>query len=223
MRPVALDPELIAAGILGDQHCRSFLGLLAYGRWAQYPGLTGPAEEAELRNQLRQHGGGRHGAPPEELRDAALDRRSAMADRLAYGAPDDLVLVSSRELHAAVVEEVAESRKWRPSATAQPELPLRAAAITSALTCILVPPADDVPRGSVREELVRVAAVASAPLVTEAEELAPNENMIFEVTDIPSGRPAVSIRWWTFVNENVNRYPFDLRDVPPDLLDAGLR
>jgi hypothetical protein len=221
MRRVVLDPEIVAAGILGDVEYNRFLGLLGFGRWAQYIDLTGPAEAAKLEEELLAHGGERYGASAEDLRDAARDRRAALADLLPYGAPDDLVLAYSRELRDEVVDQVQEARHWLPSAAAQPELGLEAHRIVTLLTGTLVEAAETV-RPSLRDELIRVAAASSAVLVTDDEELVPVEYILHELTDKPTGRPAVGARWWTFLDQDVNQYPFDLAKVAPELLDTAL-
>jgi hypothetical protein len=218
-----MDPELLAAGILGDADCRRLMGLLAFGRWSQYIELAGAAEHAKLADEVRV-GGAYKGPTHDDLLEIARDRQAAMATRLPLSAPDDFVLVSSQGILDAVVAEIQEARKWLPSATADPELGLKARRAVAAISETVVGELEPagIAKAYLHDHMVSVAAAASAPLITEDSSLAPRESGFFEVTDLPTGRPAYSIRLWPFVDAYVNRYPFDLADVPEDLLDSGL-
>ncbi len=224
MRPLVLDPGLLASGALGDEECRRLMGLLAYGRWSQYIRLTGPAEEAKMREELGLVGSGlRGGVSSAALLNLAADRRAAMAAIVPLETPDDLVLVSSRWLRRAVISEVQDARNWRPSAAQTPEIGMETASILSHITGFDLPESGDPVGRSAREQLVWVAAQTSAPLITEDVELAPRENTVFEITDTASGRPAYSAQLWTFIERVVNRYPFSLDQLPYELLDVSIR
>jgi hypothetical protein len=223
VRPVVLDPEYLAAGLLGRAQPRRLLGLLAYGRWAQYAALFGPAEEALLEQELERESIGRGGPGSETLATMADDRRWLLREHLPYYAPDDLVLVASSRIHDAAVERVMLARKDEPAARAQTEIGGAARRILAVVSPIMVGAigehhADE----ALRDHLISVAAVSSAPLISDDPMLAKGDSAIWQHTD-RSGRPAFAVTSWTFVDRHVDQSPFALEAVPYDLLDVAVR
>jgi hypothetical protein len=224
VRPVVVDPEYLAAGLLGRARPRRLLGLLAYGRWAQYPTLFGPAEEGLIQQEREGKIIRRGGPDAESLVRIAEHRRSLLSEALPYAAPDDLVLVASSAVHDAVVERVKLARKDEPAARAHSEIGASARRILASITPIMVGEIGGTYRSDegLRDHLIELAAGASAPLVTDDPVLAKRDNAIWTHAD-RSGRPAFAVTSWTFVDRLVDRWPFSLEDVPYELLDIALR
>ncbi len=221
MRPVVVDPDLIAAGIVGIPDHRRLLGLLAYGRWAQFSAILGPAEEATLEEEGAEgHRGGPH---IERLMELAAERRAVLAERVPIGTPDDLVLVSSRRIHDEVIASVQAIRQSLPAATANAELGDEARRIVAAITGMLVGAILTPTFGALGDHLVSVAAESSAPIISDHPELAPHAEATFQLADFQSGRPAFAVQLARFRQLELDRYPFSLDDVPLDLLEAALR
>lgn len=223
MRGVTLDPELLAAAILGRVGPRRLLGLLAYGRWAQYVELLGPAELALIADE-RNAGARVGGISVEELVAQAEDRRALLTDRLPYGAPDDLVLVSSVRIIDAAVERVEEARRNDPVARAQTDLAERARHIIDFVSVGL---SEDVLGDaslteSMRDHLVHVAAIAPAALVSDDEEIAPEGETMWRHVDPLGGAPAFAVTSSTFIEAQVNAAPFSIDSAPRDLLDLAV-
>jgi hypothetical protein len=198
------------------------MGLLAYGRWSQYIQLAGPAEEEKMEEELTLRGArGRGGLTSEQLLDLARDRRAAMSAILPLNTPDDLVLVSSPRVRQSVQSEVQDERNWRPSAQAYTEIARDASLMVLHITGVEYPELGT--PDSLHDHLVAMAAQASAPLVTEDPRLVPQENSMCELTDRHTGRPAFAQQLWTFLERNVNKFPFSLDDVPLELLEVSIR
>jgi hypothetical protein len=223
VRRVVVDPALIAAGICGVPDCRRLLGLLALGRWAQYIELTGPAEEAKLQEEIGAYGGRRGGPSETALLDAARDRRAALVGVLPVGVPDDLVLATSPRLSNEVAQQVQHWRESLPAAAADPALVPKARRLVTAITGELIGSVEDPLQGSLYDHLIHVAAEASAPIVTDDPELAAHEGSVYRLADPRSGRPAFTLRFWTFHDREIDRWPFSLGSVPLDLLERALR
>lgn len=225
MRRVVFDPELLAAGVLGAPRPRRLLGLLAYGRWAQYAPLLGPAEEALLEQEAGRTGGVRGGPSSVDLQARARDRTALLKERLPYNAPDDLVLLTSTRIHEAVVDRVQIARMEHPGARAETGLGDKARRIVASLSPGIVGEIGSVPSEavSIRDHLINVAAISSAPIVTDDEVLAPHEDAMFEHTDSLTGRPAYAVRSWTFIDAQIDCAPFALNDMPYEILELALR
>lgn len=223
MRRVVVDPALIAAGVCGVPDCRRLLGLLALGRWAQYDALTGPAEEAKLQEEVAAYGGRRGGPSETDLLEAARDRRAALISVLPMGVPDDLVLAISPRLVDEVAHQVQRWRELLPGAQADPTLVAKARRQVTAIAGELLGNPDDPLRGSLYDHMIHVAAEASAPIVTDDPELAAKEGTVYRLADPVSGRPAFTLRFWTFHDGEIDRWPFALSGVPIELLERALR
>lgn len=230
-QPVVLDPKITASAFFepNDRHgARRLLGLLAYGRLCQYLEILATAEEAELQAQIGGVSGRRWrmGASLDEVVESAKVRRALLENRLPpETTPTHLILASSLVLLDEMKEEVDRTRQLLKIPNA--ELPLRARRVISAHTGLLVgdPQGGAYLRYSSTDRMLAIAAAADAILVTQSSSLAPNEYEEFERVAPMSGRkPVRTVRLWTFIDQQVNRLPFDLFDsVPHDLLDLACR
>jgi hypothetical protein len=223
VREVVVDPELLAAGILGRARPRRFLGLLAYGAAAQYAELFGPAEDGLIREELEP--GERLGACSiQGLIEQARDRRARLNSRLPYGAPDDLVMVASKRLIDVVVDRVELARETQPGARDLTDIGDKARRIVDFLAqgrgeniMDNFPPTE-----SLSDHLIHMAALASAPIVTDDPILVPSDDRFWRHTDPSGGLAAYAISFWLFVDRHIDRGPFALDAVPYDLLAAAL-
>jgi hypothetical protein len=220
---VVLDPELLAAGLLGHARPRKLLALFALGRWARYGQLLGPAELALVEQDLK--GGGHLGASSlQELIELARDHEAQLTNLLDYGAPDDLVLVASKRIIDATTARVELARRVEPSAREQTDLARRARRVLNFLA--LITPgsilAEPEATESIRDHLIHVAAASSAPLVSDDVLLAAGDHVMWQHTDT-GGLPAVALTSWTFIDSHVDRAPFTLDSIPYDLLGTAVR
>jgi hypothetical protein len=225
VREVVLDPELLAAGVLGRPRPRRLLGLLAYGRWKQYAQLLGPAEAALIKEELAGNNFVLGSQTIDGLIEQARDQAARLNELLGYGAPDDLVLVASQRIVTAVVERVQIARQMEPVARADSTLEARARRIVQFLALGSSGHLSDggLSTQSLRDHLVHVAAVSSAPLVSDDEDLAADDYTIYRHTDSQGGRPAMAVTTWTFVDEQIDCSPFTLDSVPYGLLDTAVQ
>jgi hypothetical protein len=220
---VVLDPELLAAGLVGHTRPRKLLALLAYGRWTRYAQLLGPAELALIEEDL-QDGGHLGAMSVDQLIELARDHQAQLADLLDYGAPDDLVLVASKRIIDATIERVQLARRVEPSARDQTGLARRARRILNFLALVTTgsilaePPTNE----SLRDQLIHVAATSSAPLVSDDWLLAARDHVMWHHEDA-QGLPAVAVTSWTFIDSHVERAPFTLESVPYELLEIAMR
>ncbi len=225
MRPVVLDPELIAAGLLGRPRPRKLLGLLGYGRWCQYALLAGAAEEARIREESVE--GSRRGGPSTaEQLEFARRRQAVLEEMVPYGTPQDLVLAGSSRIHDAVVERIQIARSVEPGLHAVTDAGERARTLTVSLTATLVGDIGGAygEHESLTDHLIYVAARApSAPLVTDDEALAPRDGTMWRHTSAVGGLEAIAVTFWTFANEHIDGATFGLDDLPLELLDEVVR
>jgi hypothetical protein len=223
-----LDPKITAAGFLDpdDEHSHGIyrlLGLLAYGRICQFIAILAQAEEDEQRKQLGpRFYVDRRGPSHDDLIKLAHERRAVIATHLPpETTPCDLVLASSTALHDEVKHEIDKANVW--GHYDDPEMGLRARRIVGSITGPLVDGLGEDERlfRRIDLEMLTVAAQAGATLVTLSESLAPEEYEVYSriapVTHVPVG----VCRLWTFIDREVNRHPFDLREVRKDLLNLA--
>jgi hypothetical protein len=220
---VVLDPELLAAGLVGQARPRKLLGLLAHGRWTRYAQLLGPAELALIEEDL-QDGGHLGAMSVDQLIELARDHQARLTDLLNYGAPDDLVLIASKRIIDAAIERVQLARLVEPSARDQTGIAKKARRILNFLALVTTgsmlaeAPANE----SLRDHLIHVAAASSAPLVSDDELLATRDHAMWRHEDA-QGLPAIAVTSWTFMDSHVERAPFTLDSVPYDLLETAMR
>jgi hypothetical protein len=155
----------------------------------------------------------------------AEDRKSLIEEVLPYDAPDDLVLVASSRIHDAVVERVQLARADHPAARALTDLGARARRIVASLSPGIIGDIGEATSAtvSIRDHLVNVAAVSSAPLVTDDEILAPREYTLYRHEDGLTGRPTFAIRSWTFIDRQIDCAPFSLDDISFNALEVALQ
>jgi hypothetical protein len=224
VRGIVLDPEILAAGILGRARPRRLLGLLAYGRWSEYAHLLGPAEEALIREETGNRGQ-RGGPSTDEMIELATNRTAALQEVLPYGPPNDLVLVTSTRIHDAVVDRMQLARESEPALRGVTDIEDRARRILAFLSAVIVGDiGGDYGRyETLRDELVYVAATTSSPLVTDDSFLAPRDGRMWRHTASVGGRPAFAVTFWTFVDDHIDEASAGLDDVPYNLLELAMR
>jgi hypothetical protein len=230
VRPVVLDPRITAAGFLDPDDFHGIyrlLGLFAYGRICQYLRLFASAEEDEARKQLgpRYYQIGRQGPGAVSLVRMADERRARLADLLPPATSrQDLVLASSVSLHDEVKLEIDRADAW--GHYDEPELGLFARRVVGSITGVLVDGLGEHERRFRRidQEMLVAAAQAGAMLVTQSESLAPEEWETFSRVAPGNRAPVEVCRLATFIDREVDRYPFDLkRDVPMEFLNVACR
>jgi hypothetical protein len=230
VRPVVIDPQIIASGFLDseDRHgVYRLLGLLAYGRISQYIEILAPAEEDEQRKQLAADPRLIRGGPPiDRVLQIADELRRPLAEHLSY-APSDLVLATSPLLLSEVEAEVEHLRLWLGSPDY--ELPERVRRVVASISFPLGDLDDAGGRfSSPLNEMLLLGALANAVVVSENDAIAPppsdNGPDPDPREDPSTGRRVKVMRLWPYICWEVERHPFDLcAHAPKELLDIACR
>jgi hypothetical protein len=219
---------MATAFVAPNGRARKLLVLLAYGRWAAYARLFGPAEEETLKADASALGGKIGGRPSEELRAEAEQRKALLFDRLPGYPPDEWGLATSQHILNDVEDKLQFLRADLPSLPADaPEIAYRQ--LVSITSRLVDPDEASMPaytewRARSRDHLIHAAVTAQAEfLITNDDRLAPARTSAEPYRSEKLGVQTKAVRLAYFVEETIHSYHFNLDDVDGEILQLAGR